>query len=250
MPPLPEYIGELMTDWENYVNRPSQVPTLVRAAMSHYQFETIHPFLDGNGRIGRLLVGLFLMSTGRLTRPLLYLSGYLEANRSEYYERLQGIRERAEVQEYLQFFFVAVRRQSEDAVRERVASSNSGNATTGRWRWSDRVWQRSSPHLRYAVHPCAPNRAVVRELRRSDYDARCAEPARKGGGTGLGLPVRRSGKGFPALSIWLATSSRSSRPQRITSNRFSGLSSQISMSSSVVTTVLRSERVFLRMARP
>ncbi|HMS74982.1 Fic family protein [Gordonia sp. (in: high G+C Gram-positive bacteria)] len=116
VPPLPEYIGELMTDWENYVNRPSQVPTLVRAAMSHYQFETIHPFLDGNGRIGRLLVGLFLMSTGRLTRPLLYLSGYLEANRSEYYERLQGIRERAEVQEYLQFFFVAVRRQSEDAV--------------------------------------------------------------------------------------------------------------------------------------
>lgn len=116
VPPLPEYIGDLMSDWERYVNLPSQVPALVRAAMSHYQFETIHPFLDGNGRIGRLLVGLFLLTTGRLTRPLLYLSGYLEANRTEYYERLQGVRERGEVQQYLQFFFVAVRRQSEDAV--------------------------------------------------------------------------------------------------------------------------------------
>ncbi|HEY5852660.1 MAG TPA: Fic/DOC family N-terminal domain-containing protein [Aldersonia sp.] len=116
VPPLPEYIGKLMTDWERYVNLPSQTPTLVRAAMAHYQFETIHPFLDGNGRIGRLIVGLFLMVEGRLTRPLLYLSGYLEANRDEYYARLQAVRERAEVQDYLQFFLVAVRRQSEDAV--------------------------------------------------------------------------------------------------------------------------------------
>ena len=116
VPPLPEDLPELLTDWERFVNEPSRLPTLVRAALMHYQFETIHPFLDGNGRIGRLLVGLLLISERKLGRPLLYLSGYLEANRDEYYDRLQAVRERAEIQQYLQFFLVAVRRQSEDAV--------------------------------------------------------------------------------------------------------------------------------------
>ncbi len=116
VPPLPEHLGDLMSDWERYVNTPSQAPVLVKAALAHYQFETIHPFLDGNGRIGRLIIGLFLTVQGRLSRPLLYLSGYLEAHREEYYARLQAVRERGEIQEYLQFFLVAVRRQSEDAV--------------------------------------------------------------------------------------------------------------------------------------
>lgn len=116
VPPLPEEIPGLITDWERFVDEPSRLPTLVRAALMHYQFETIHPFLDGNGRIGRLLVGLMLIVEGRLSGPLLYLSGYLETHRDEYYERLQAVREWGEIQEYLQFFFVAVRRQSEDAV--------------------------------------------------------------------------------------------------------------------------------------
>jgi Fic family protein len=82
----------------------------------HYQFETIHPFLDGNGRIGRLLVGLMLVEQRRLDTPLLYLSGYLEANRREYYDRLQGVRERGEIQEWLQFFLTAVKLQAQDSV--------------------------------------------------------------------------------------------------------------------------------------
>jgi len=82
----------------------------------HYQFETIHPFLDGNGRIGRLLIGLLLHQQGRLTTPLLYLSGYLETHRREYYERLQAVRERGEIQQWLQFFLTAVQRQAEDGV--------------------------------------------------------------------------------------------------------------------------------------
>jgi Fic family protein len=116
VPPMPEELPDLIADWEKYVNLESRIPTLVKCALMHYQFETIHPFLDGNGRIGRLLVGLLLLQEQRLQSPLLYLSGYLENNRREYYERLQGVREAGEIQEWLQFFFVAVRRQSEDAV--------------------------------------------------------------------------------------------------------------------------------------
>jgi Fic family protein len=82
----------------------------------HYQFETIHPFLDGNGRIGRLLIGLMLVSERRLSKPLLYLSGYLETHRQEYYDALQGVRERGDIDSYLRFFLTAIRSQAGDAV--------------------------------------------------------------------------------------------------------------------------------------
>lgn len=116
VPPLPEHLPDLLSDWERFVNEPPRTPVLVRCALMHYQFETIHPFLDGNGRIGRLLVGLLLLSEGRLSRPLLYLSGYLEANRDEYYARLQGVRERGDITGWLLFFLRAVAHQSHDAV--------------------------------------------------------------------------------------------------------------------------------------
>lgn len=116
VPPLPERLRDLLSDWERFVNEPGPTPTLIRCALMHYQFETIHPFLDGNGRIGRLLIGLLLHQEGRLTTPLLYLSGYLETNRREYYERLQAVRERGEVQQWLQFFLTAVQRQAVDGV--------------------------------------------------------------------------------------------------------------------------------------
>lgn len=115
VPPLPERLPDLFADWERFVNERSRRP-LVQAALMHYQFETIHPFLDGNGRIGRLLIVLLLVDSGRLPAPLLYLSGYLEAHRREYYDRLQAVRERGEVQEWLQFFLTAVRRQAEDGI--------------------------------------------------------------------------------------------------------------------------------------
>lgn len=116
VPPLPILLADLVDDWERFVNEPSTLPVLIRCALMHYQFETIHPFLDGNGRIGRLLVGLMLIHENRLTTPLLYLSGYLENNRREYYDRLQAVRERGEIQQWLQFFLTAVRRQADDAV--------------------------------------------------------------------------------------------------------------------------------------
>lgn len=114
--PLPDELPDAIADWEAFVNTPDDSPTLIRCGLMHYQFETIHPFLDGNGRIGRLLINLMLMEEGRLTAPLLYMSGYLESHRSDYYDRLQRVRERGEIQQWLQFFLTAVQKSAEDAV--------------------------------------------------------------------------------------------------------------------------------------
>jgi Fic family protein len=115
VPPLPEDLDDALSDWEKFVNEEQSLPILAMCALMHYQFETIHPFLDGNGRIGRLLIILLLMERKTLELPLLYVSAYMEDNRREYYDRLQAVRERGEIQEWMQFFFTAVYRQAADA---------------------------------------------------------------------------------------------------------------------------------------
>lgn len=106
-----------LSDWERYAHDPSPVmPLLVRAALLHYQFETIHPFLDGNGRLGRLLIVCSWWSTGRSRLPLLPLSPYFERHRGSYYRHLQQVREQGQVQEWLRFFLRAVTEQATDAV--------------------------------------------------------------------------------------------------------------------------------------
>ncbi|WP_200901243.1 Fic family protein [Nostocoides japonicum] len=116
VPPPPDQLPALLTDWENYVNTERSVPVLLHGALMHYQFETIHPFLDGNGRIGRLLISLLLKERRRLELPLLYLSNFFETNREAYYEALQGVRERGEIEPWLLLFFEGVRAQSDDAI--------------------------------------------------------------------------------------------------------------------------------------
>lgn len=131
VPPMHPQVPELIADWERFINEPPSLPVLVRCALMHYQFETIHPFLDGNGRIGRLLVGLMMIDNGLLDTPLLYLSGYLEAHRREYYDRLQAVRERGEVQEWLQFFLTAVAVQARDGITRAGALVNLREAYRG-----------------------------------------------------------------------------------------------------------------------
>jgi Fic family protein len=114
VPPHQTHIADLLDDWEVFVNEPPLMPALVRCALMHYQFETIHPFLDGNGRIGRLLIGFMLVSEDRLPAPILYISGYFENHRDEYYQRLQAVRERGELDEWVQFFCTAVAAQARD----------------------------------------------------------------------------------------------------------------------------------------
>jgi Fic family protein len=92
------------------------MPPLVQCAILHSQFESIHPFLDGNGRVGRLLITLFLCERGHLEQPLLYLSGYLEKNRKDYYDSLQAVREDGDWIGWIEFFLHAVAHQAKDAV--------------------------------------------------------------------------------------------------------------------------------------
>lgn len=116
VPPPPSELGDLLSDLELFVHEEPALPPLVQAALVHYQFETIHPFLDGNGRLGRLLIVFFLVVRDRLPEPLLYLSPYFEARRDEYYGALQAVRERGELDRWLALFLEGVRVQALDAV--------------------------------------------------------------------------------------------------------------------------------------
>lgn len=116
VPPPPQELAGLLTDWERFANEDADMPLLVQNALLHSQFETIHPFLDGNGRLGRLLLVLFLIARGRLSAPLLYLSSYLERDRPRYYEALQAVSERGDAVPWIDLFLTAVHTQADDAV--------------------------------------------------------------------------------------------------------------------------------------
>lgn len=117
IPPAHEYVPELMGDLEKFLhNDDIQLPAIIRIAIAHYQFETIHPFLDGNGRIGRLLITLFLVSEGILDQPLLYLSTYFEKNKGLYYDNLMRVRTHSDMLQWLKYFLVGVEQTATEAV--------------------------------------------------------------------------------------------------------------------------------------
>jgi Fic family protein len=113
-PPVDQMLAAL-DQFEKYIHQPSDLPGLVRIALIHYQFEAIHPFLDGNGRIGRLLIAMLLNQWGLLPHPWLYLSGYFDARRQTYYDALLGVSERGDWEGWIGLFLEAVARQSEEA---------------------------------------------------------------------------------------------------------------------------------------
>ena len=115
VPPPPEELENAIAAWERFIHG-SDLPPLVIAGLMHYQFEAIHPFLDGNGRVGRLLVTLFLIERKILPAPLLYLSAFFEASRRDYYDLLLGVSHRGEWSEWLQYFLNGVSVMSNDAI--------------------------------------------------------------------------------------------------------------------------------------
>lgn len=144
VPPPPYEMNLALNELEKYLHDPAPLPTLVRCALVHAQFETIHPFLDGNGRAGRLLITLLLCQAGMLTQPLLYLSYYFKANRDEYYEWLNRVRTTGDWEGWVRFFLrgvaevaeqaadtamqiIALRRKHIEAIREAYPRA-SGNA--------------------------------------------------------------------------------------------------------------------------
>lgn len=115
IPPSPDDMIEAMSDLEKYINADDELDALIRAALIHYQFETIHPFLDGNGRVGRLLITLFLMEKKVLSTPVLYISYFLKKNRVEYYDRMTEVRAKGNYEQWVTFFLRALLESAEDA---------------------------------------------------------------------------------------------------------------------------------------
>lgn len=116
VPPPVEEMTACLDSWERFLHDRGKTPDLIQCALIHEQFEAIHPFLDGNGRIGRLLITLFLMERERLSQPLLYLSAYIERNRDEYYDLLQAVRTRGDWRSWILYFLRGVTSISREAV--------------------------------------------------------------------------------------------------------------------------------------
>ncbi|MBC3887337.1 Fic family protein [Acetobacterium paludosum] len=117
VPPNEKDMIEGMSDLEKFLNEDDGLEPLIKIGLAHYQFETIHPFLDGNGRIGRLLINLFLIEKKVLSHETLYLSCFLKRNRIEYYDRMMEVRSKGNLEQWIKFFLLAVNESAEDAIR-------------------------------------------------------------------------------------------------------------------------------------
>ena len=116
IPPNPEDMVNSMSDLEKYINSDDSLDLLIQTALIHYQFETIHPFLDGNGRVGRLLIILFLIEKKVLNSPALYISYYLKKNRIEYYDRMSEVRNKDNYEQWVKFFLNAIKESADESV--------------------------------------------------------------------------------------------------------------------------------------
>lgn len=117
VPPNKEDMVDGMSDLEKFINNEDEIDPLIKIALIHYQFETIHPFLDGNGRIGRLLINLYLVEKGLLNQETLYISYYLKRHRIEYYDRLMEVRLKGNYEQWVKFFLEALYESAEDAIK-------------------------------------------------------------------------------------------------------------------------------------
>ncbi len=118
VPPHHDKVADLMSDMEKFIhNEQLHVPHLIKIAILHYQFETIHPFLDGNGRLGRLMIALYFAGFGLLHKPALYLSDYFERHKTDYVDRLMAVREKNQMHEWLVFFLFGVRETAQNSIQ-------------------------------------------------------------------------------------------------------------------------------------
>lgn len=116
VPPNVEDMQNAMSDLEKFINENVDYDPLIRVALIHYQFETVHPFLDGNGRIGRLLILLYLMEQGLLAKPVIYISYFLKKNQVEYYDRISEVRRSGNFEQWIRFFLEAVSKAASDSL--------------------------------------------------------------------------------------------------------------------------------------
>lgn len=140
IPPPPDQLMDSLGEWETFIHT-RDMPPLIQIALLHYQFEAIHPFLDGNGRVGRLLITLFLIERDILPTPLLYLSAFFEATRRDYYDLLSGVSQQSEWEPWILYFLSGVARMSEDA----LSRASRINALVEQWTSSLREERSDNP---------------------------------------------------------------------------------------------------------
>ena len=129
IPPNVEDMNAALTDLERYMNEGDDYDPLIRIALIHYQFETIHPFLDGNGRVGRLMILLYLMEQGYISKPIIYISYFLKKNQIEYYDRISEVRRSGNYEQWVGFFLEAVSAAAKDSLAtvEKLSALHEGN---------------------------------------------------------------------------------------------------------------------------
>lgn len=121
IPPHPNLVYKLMSDLEKFLHEQNSVPDIIKIAIIHYQFETIHPFLDGNGRIGRILIPLYLVNKGLLSKPLFYMSTFFEANKDDYYKKLMDVRLNNGFSDWIMFFLKGVEQTARHSIETLMA---------------------------------------------------------------------------------------------------------------------------------
>jgi Fic family protein len=190
VPPPADELPALMADWERFANEEPDMPLLVQNALLHSQFETIYPFLDGNGRLGRLMLVFFLVARGRISLPLLYLSAHLEADRPRYYKSLQAIQERGDPIPWIELFLTAVETQSLDAVqratkvlevRERFLAEAAKLGTTNAIALVDLIGQNPVLTTRQVENGLGVTRPTALRLLRRLEERGVLEEGRRGG---------------------------------------------------------------------
>jgi Fic family protein len=154
VPPPPTQVPNSLGQLENFLHQKDEMPLLVKIGLAHYQFETIHPFLDGNGRAGRLLITFLLCENGVLQKPVLYLSHYFKRHRQEYYDRLQAVRDTGDFEGWMSFFLRGVAEVSVEAAQtarrilelrethRRIITDHMGRAAGNGHRVLERLFER------------------------------------------------------------------------------------------------------------
>jgi Fic family protein len=198
VPPPPDRLPACLDAWERFLHERHTLPDLIQCALMHAHFETLHPFADGNGRVGRLLVTLFLVERQRLPQPLLYLSAYIEANKVEYYERLQRTRTHGDWRGWLIYFLQGVE------ITARLAAGQVTALIAMRDAWRSRFsGQAGVLALIDALfaNPITDAKRAAREMRKSDPTARAAIAALQAAGLLREVTGRRWGRWFVAHEI-------------------------------------------------